>query len=127
MNIDLDNILTDEECEFIERIQKKIFDHAASTNTNTEKTDDRLDFYERPDLIHPDRLTDAPVEITFTVRVMVTETDENGNPKETIEVLDKFYHIPIINGKNYKVYVDNFLNRFDSKLEQTCQELQNNE
>lgn len=123
--MDIDNIFTEEEKQFIDRLQEKIFNHfSAETNKDIKDPEDLLKFNHNNDIVHPDRITDAPVEIMFTVKAVVTEVDENGTPKETLDILEKFYHIPVISGKNYKDYMNNFLEHFHSKLEQTCQELQ---
>jgi hypothetical protein len=124
----LTDILTDEEYEFLQKIEQKIIDNLALKNPESEKEIEELTSFENnSELVHPEKISDAPVEIMFNIKAIVSETDENGQPKETINLLDKFYHIPIVNGRNYEEYMNKFLENFHSKLEQTCQELQKNE
>lgn len=119
----INDIFTEEEKAFLDKIQQKIVNHIGS---DSEKTSEELvGFNHHDDLAHPEKITDAPTELTFVIKAVVTEVDENGLPKETIEVLEKFYHIPIINGKKYTDYLNNFLNHFHAKLQTTCQEMQN--
>jgi hypothetical protein len=125
--MDIDNIFTEEEKQIIDRLQEKIFKHFSSEQSNSKDPEELLKLDPNNEMLHPEKITDAPVEILFTIKAVVTEVDENGNPKETVDLLEKFYHIPITSGKNYKDYVDNFMNHFHLKLEQTCQELHKNE
>lgn len=119
----INDIFTEEEKNFLNEIQQKIMDHIG---TGSEKTVEELTSFKNYDnLVHPERITNAPVELTFVIKAVATELGEDGLPKETLQVLEKFYHIPIINNKNYKEYIDKFLNHFETKLEKTCQEMQN--
>lgn len=118
----IDDIFTDEEKNFLDQIQQKIMNHIGQDST---KTPEELTNFNPTNLIHPDRITDAPTELTFVIKAIATEVDDNGLPKETLQVLEKFYHIPIINGKKYMEYIDNFINNFQDKLEKTCREMHN--
>lgn len=123
--MDIENIFTEEEKQLIDKLQNKIFKHFSSeSNNNNKDIEELLKFDQHNDIVHPEKMSDAPVEILFSIKAVVTEIDENGTPKETIDLLEKFYHIPIVNGKNYKTYMDNFMSHFHEKLEKTCQELQ---
>jgi hypothetical protein len=119
----INDIFTEEEKIFLDQIQQKIMEHIGSSSNKT--VEELTSFNSHDHLVHPDRITDAPTELTFVIKAVATELDENGLPKETLQVLEKFYHIPIIGNKKHNEYIDKFLSHFENKLEKTCQEMQN--
>jgi hypothetical protein len=115
-----ENILTEEELQILEKLQKKLL--GILDTTNKKDYEDALAFDSKEELVHPPKITDAPKEIIFVVKVIVTETNADHLPEKTIEVLEQNYHIPVPPGKSYDMYIDKFFDKFRSKLEETCQE-----
>jgi hypothetical protein len=91
-------------------------------------TDEPLDFTKKhPEILHPPHITDSPHEITVHVKAEVSEIDENGSLAEIKEIAEQFYHIPIKNKMDYRIYLEKFFEKFHSNLELTCQEIQANQ
>ena len=136
MNEDINDIyslLTDEEKSFLKQIETKIakglesikehvFDHIDDNDTNNVP-----DFSKKhPEILHPKNLTKAPHEITINIKADVASIDSNGYLSEVVEILEKFYHIPVKAKDDYKIYLERFFQQFHQALESTCQELNPN-
>ena len=123
LNTKIDNILTPKEKEDLEKIQNKLIE--AFSNTEKKDYDDALNFRSREELVTPAKITDAPKEIIFMLKVIVTETNAEGEPVRTLDVLEQNYHIPVMPGKEHNIYVEKFLEKFRSKLQEACGEANN--
>jgi|LakMenEpi03Aug12_release.lakeMendotaPanAssembly.Ray.scaffolds.fasta_scaffold83752_3 hypothetical protein len=105
----------------------KILEKAQDKKLDNIDNDEPLDFSEKhPEILHPKHITNAPHEITVYVKAEVSEIDENGHLAETKDLFEKYYHIPVRNQKDYRIYVDKFFEKFHSNLELTCQEIHTN-
>jgi predicted Zn-dependent protease with MMP-like domain len=119
--------IPENERKIFENFEVKIAEVIAKAKEHTLDnidTDKPLDFSEKhPGILHPQKLTTAPHEITVHVRAMVSEIDNDGHLGEPKDLFEQYYHIPVRHQKDYKIYVDKFFEKFHSNLELTCQEV----
>jgi hypothetical protein len=126
------NELSEEEKEILDKIQTKIL--ASLENEKDEKnkkleeiTDPYVDLSEdHPDIIQKKNLTGFPNELIFTVKAEVSQIGEQRQLLSIVDIIEKFYHIPLDINSDYKSHVDNFLNKFHSTLEESCRIIHSN-
>jgi len=127
--LEYEEILTEEELEFLYNINKKIYEH--QKNQSDKKYDhldneESLDFSDKhPDVIHKEHITDCPHEMRITVDTKVSAIDNKGYLSEVKNIDIKYYHIPIPSDTNYMEIVEKFFDTFQSKLLDTCKEIIN--
>jgi hypothetical protein len=129
MNQDHTDIFKDlstEEKALLEKIETKLSSvlHDAKTHKfdHWDKMSDNPDFSSKhPEVLHPKTLTVGPYEITVTIKAEVSEVDSKGYLSDNIEVLEKFYHIPVKAKEDYQQYMNKFFEIFHDSLEKTCQ------
>jgi hypothetical protein len=124
------NDLSDTEKSVLEGIKKKIdekleklkeskFDELDSIDPDKD-----IDFSdEHPDIIHKKHITNSPHEITILVHAETSTIDDKGNLSEVVDLLDQYYHIPVKAKEDYKIYLDEFMKKFHTTLEDTCRDL----
>lgn len=125
----LDNLYKDlsaEEKETLEKIQSKLFSYFdEKQKENREQleaiSESTIDFSKNhPDIIHSKNLTNSPNELIFTIRAEVSEINARGELESVVDIVEKFYHIPIKPGNDYKQRMDEFFEKFHNTLEETC-------
>ena len=103
----------------LEKIKDSKFDHLDDNDPNPVP-----DFSKKhPEIIHPKNLTKSPHEITIHIKADVSTVDSNGYLSEVVEILEKFYHIPVNAKDEYKLYMEKFFSQLHTALESTCQDL----
>jgi hypothetical protein len=123
---DVFDTLSEDEKKVLENIQTKL-----SANLEQQKkekidkientTDPYIDFSkENPDIIHSKHLTDSANELIFTVRAEASTIGEKGQLVSVVDIIEKFYHIPIDLKEDHKPYMDRFFDNFHNTLEETC-------
>lgn len=122
--------LSDSEKSILENIKKKIdaklekikesrFDAIGSAEDNQ-----AIDFSAKhPETIHQKHMTNSPHEITILVHAETSTIDDKGNLSEVVDLLDQYYHIPVKAKEDYKIYLDGFMKKFHTTLEDTCRDL----
>jgi hypothetical protein len=129
MNQDHTDIFKDlstEEKALLEKIETKLssvlHDAKAHKFDHWDNMSDNPDFSSKhPEVLHPKTLTVGPYEITVTIKAEVSEVDSKGYLSDNIEVLEKFYHIPVKAKEDYQQYMNKFFEIFHDSLEKTCQ------
>lgn len=120
------NSLSEEEKILLESIEAKmtalIEEEKQNKHTQLEALAEQgADFSTKhPDIIHSKHITRFPREIVFSIRAEVTQLDDKGNLASVVELIEKFYHIPVHAEQDHNLYVDNFFNNFHKTLEKTC-------
>jgi hypothetical protein len=121
----IDDILSDEEKQFIAKLQQKISDHLktmAEHKYDHLDNDEPLDLAKKhPEVIPPTRVSKNPHEIRITIHMETSSVDEKGYLLEVKDITKKYYHIPVPTGAPYEEYIDSFLKFFEQKLTETCQ------
>lgn len=124
------NDLSDIEKSTLEGIKKKIDEKLKKLREpNLDELDSidpdkDIDFStEHPDIIHKKHITNSPHEITILVHAETSTIDDKGNLSEVVDLLDQYYHIPVKAKEDYKIYLDEFMKKFHTTLEDTCRDL----
>lgn len=121
---EIENILTEEEMQILQKAQEKITKIFAESH-NKKDMSDALNFEDKEYLESPQQITNSPKELIFILKGIAREINPDGTPSDTIEIIEQNYHIPVNVGTQYKDYIEKFLHKFRSKLEETCQEINN--
>jgi hypothetical protein len=124
---DIENLLSEEELEFLAKINHKIYDSLKKQQENTKYDhidENPLDFADKhPELIHKEHITECPHEMRITLDVKINSIDEKGNLKEVKELIVKYFHVPIPTNTDYMHIATAFITKFESKLFETCTEV----
>lgn len=127
-DIDIQKILSEEELDFLQKINLKIYESTKNQQQQTKyddiDNDDPLDFSDKhPELIHREHITECPHEMRITLDIKVNSIDEKGYLKDVKELIVKYFHLPIPTNSDYMKLVLAFINKFESKLFETCTEV----
>lgn len=127
-DIDIQKILSEEELDFLQKINLKIYESTKNQKQETKyddiDNDDPLDFSDKhPELIHKEHITECPHEMRITLDIKVNSIDEKGYLKDVKELIVKYFHIPIPTNSDYMKVVLAFITKFESKLFETCTEV----
>lgn len=123
---DIVNDLSEEEKLIIEKIQEKLFEHFEKQQKHKREqletiSEGPIDFSEKhPDIIHSKNITTAPNELIFTIKAEASAVNSKGELESVVDIVEKFYHIPLKQKEEYKQYMDNFFDKFHNTLEETC-------
>jgi hypothetical protein len=123
---DIIDSLTEEEKLVLENIQDKISSFYEEQQKIKKQqlelvTDPVIDFADNhPDLIHSKNITTAPNELIFTLKAEASSLNSKGELESIVEIIEKFYHIPLTSKDDYHLYMDSFFNKFHSTLEENC-------
>jgi hypothetical protein len=123
-------MLTEEEKQFLEKINKKVIEQLDKIKQERfkeldDKSDAPVDFSDKhPEIIHKKHLSAAPHEITIYIKAEISEIDDKGHLTELKDLFEKYYHIPVRAKEDYKIYIEKFFEKFHSSLETSCQEIQ---
>jgi hypothetical protein len=126
----ISEMLTEEEKQFLEKINKKVVEQLEKIKQERfkeldDQSDTPADFSDKhPEIIHKKHLSSAPHEITVYIKAEVSEIDDKGYLTELKDLFEKYYHIPVGAKEDYKIYVEKFFEKFHSSLETSCQEIQ---
>lgn len=119
-NIDIENILTEEEKNQLDIIQKKIqsnlnklYKKNIENFSKNNQIDEPLNLDEAS---HPKHITTNQREILISIRAEISTIDEKGHLKDIQQCLDNYYHIPVAADTDYQKLLDEFVNKFDSEL-----------
>lgn len=124
--------LSEDEKKILDKIQTKIL---ASLEDEKNEKNKKLENITNPyvdlsqdhsGIIKSKNLTGFPNELIFTIKAEVSQIGEYGQLLSIVDVIEKFYHIPIEPENDYKPHVDNFFNKFHNTLEETCKIIHSN-
>jgi len=120
MDIDLQNILTPEEQQQLDTIQKKIQNNLDLIyKKNVEEFKNKAEEPEQSELdeaSHPKHITTSQREILISVRAEISTVDEKGHLQDVQQCLDNYYHIPVAPDSSYELFLQQFIDKFDSEL-----------
>jgi hypothetical protein len=120
MDIDLQNILTPEEQQQLDTIQKKIQNNLDLIyKKNVEEFKNKSEEPEQTELdeaSHPKHITTSQREILISVRAEISTVDEKGHLQDVQQCLDNYYHIPVAPDSSYELFLQQFIDKFDSEL-----------
>jgi hypothetical protein len=120
MDIDLQNILTPEEQQQLDTIQKKIQNNLDLIyKKNVEEFKNKAEEPEQSELdeaSHPKHITTSQREILISVRAEISTVDEKGHLQDVQQCLDNYYHIPVPPDSSYELFLQQFIDKFDSEL-----------
>ena len=68
-------------------------------------------------------LLDTPVEVVFNVNCVVYEKNPIGEIINQNDLFIKTYHVPLVNQKQIKDYIDSFFKKFSTSLENVAKEI----
>lgn len=120
------NELSEDEKLILEKIQNKLFDSFEKQKQESiEKLESTQDPYidfskEHPNIIRSKNLTGNPNELVFTIRAEASQIGEKGQLLSIVDIVEKFYHIPIEAHDNYTAHMDKFFENFHNTLEEAC-------
>jgi hypothetical protein len=119
-NLNIEDILTAEEKQQLDIIQKKIqsnLDEIYKKNLQnfTENLDDSVSSG-LDEASHPQHISNNQKEMLVYLRAEVSTIDEQGNLKDIQQCLDNYYHIPVAPNSDYEVLLKEFVDKFDSEL-----------
>lgn len=123
---DVIDTLSEDEKKVLEKIQAKLADNLEQQKKEKMDkieniTDPYIDFSkEHPDIIKSKHLTDSANELIFTVRAEASAIGEKGQLVSVVDIVEKFYHIPIALNEDHKPYMDRFFDNFHNTLEEAC-------
>jgi len=66
---------------------------------------------------------DTPVELVFNVNCVVYEKNPIGEIVNQNDLFIKTYHVPLVNQKQIKDYIDSFFKKFSTSLENVAKEV----
>lgn len=73
-------------------------------------------------LMNRDSCLDSPVELMFVINCIVLNKNDSGEVISHDEILNKHYHVPLLNKDQVKEYVDGFFHKFQNSATQQAQE-----
>lgn len=127
-DIDIDSILSEEEIDFLAKINAKIY-NSLKLKEEPKKYEDinddnSIDFSDKhPELIHREHITECPHEMRITLDIKVNSIDEKGNLQDVKELIVKYFHVPIPSNSDYMHIATSFIKKFETKLFDTCTEV----
>lgn len=126
------NELSDEEKQILDKIQNKLLSSLEDQkNQKNQKLEDIVDPYidlstEHPDIIKKKNITGSPNELVFIIKAEASQIGEQGQLLSIVDIIEKFYHIPIQTDDDYKPHIDKFFDKFHTTLEETCRIIHSN-
>lgn len=125
MNIDDDfiNNLSDEELAVLEKLYQKQQELALKEYDSLKDNSNEYAADQYSPIINRESCLDSPVELIFIVNCVVLNKNDSGEVVSHDEVLNKHYHVPLLNKDQVKEYIDGFFNKFQKSATQQAQEV----
>ena len=129
---DILNELSEAEKQLLDKIQTKLFSSLENQKSEkNKKLENLVDPYidltqDHPDILKSKNITGSVNELVFTVKAEASQIGDTGQLLSIIEIVEKFYHIPIELNSNYKNHIEDFFHKFHSNLEETCRIIHSN-
>ena len=126
----LENILTEEEKEFLAKIQQKYTEHLSSGIDYTDELEQYVDSkdIEKFNIAEPTKhLTVSNKEILIKLLAEVSEINEKNELIDVRVCLDNFYHIPVPANTDYEPVLNAFVKSFEEHIQDCATKIHKND
>lgn len=124
MNIDDDfiNSLSEEELAVLDKLYQKQQELALEQYGSLKDNSDEYAENQYNSIINRESCLDSPVELIFVVNCVVLNKNDSGEVISHDEILNKHYHVPLLNKDQVKEYIDGFFHKFQKSATEQAQD-----
>jgi hypothetical protein len=111
-----------EELELLEKLYKTQQEMAIDSYDELKNNADEYAEEQYKSIMGNEALLDSPVELIFVINCVVLNKNDSGEVVSHDQILNKNYHVPLLNKQQVKEYIEGFFRKFQTSATQQVQE-----